>query len=153
MPTQSSASGAAPKEIQQVKSPGAHCAGALPICTAVAGQSRCQSALHRGPGQISGKDPSTLGSSKSVVPSSTKADAILPSMHGPVTIWSCSELFGAESFRLPEFMFTEYKVLPPDQQNVFRDFVQRLDKQHKHVISTESLQQLFASERARTAAN
>jgi len=56
-------------------------------------------------------------------------------------------------FRLPDFMFAEYKALTPDQQKLFREFVQRLDEQHKYVISTESLQQLFASERAKTAAN
>jgi hypothetical protein len=56
-------------------------------------------------------------------------------------------------FRLPDFMFAEYKAFTPDQQKLFREFVQRLDKQHKYVISTESLQQVFASERTKTAAN
>jgi hypothetical protein len=50
-------------------------------------------------------------------------------------------------------MFAEYKAFTPDQQKLFREFVQRLDKQHKYVISTESLQQVFASERTKTAAN
>lgn len=54
-------------------------------------------------------------------------------------------------FRLPEFMFAEYKELPPDQQKLFHEFVQRLDKQRKFVISTESLQQLFAFQQAKTA--
>jgi hypothetical protein len=54
-------------------------------------------------------------------------------------------------FRLPEFMFAEYKELPPDQQKLFHEFVQRLDKQREFVISTESLQQLFAFQQAKTA--
>jgi hypothetical protein len=56
-------------------------------------------------------------------------------------------------FRLPQFMFAEYKTLPPDQQKVFREFVERLDKQGQYAISTESLQQLFASQQADTATN
>jgi hypothetical protein len=48
-------------------------------------------------------------------------------------------------------MFAEYKELPPDQQKLFHEFVQRLDKQRKFVISTESLQQLFAFQQAKTA--
>jgi EAL domain-containing protein (putative c-di-GMP-specific phosphodiesterase class I) len=50
-------------------------------------------------------------------------------------------------------MFAEYKTLPPDQQKVFREFVERLDKQGQYAISTESLQQLFASQQADTATN
>jgi hypothetical protein len=52
-------------------------------------------------------------------------------------------------FSLPDFMFAEYKTLTPDQQKIFRGFVQCFDEQHKYMISTESLQQLFASERAK----
>ncbi len=56
-------------------------------------------------------------------------------------------------FSLPDFMFAEYKTLTPDQQKIFREFVQRLDKQREYVISTESLQQLFVLEQAKGAAN
>jgi len=56
-------------------------------------------------------------------------------------------------FRLPEFMFAEYKALPPDQRDLFRAFLRRLDKQRDYVFSTESLQQLFVSKRAKNAAD
>lgn len=56
-------------------------------------------------------------------------------------------------FRLPEFMFGEYKELSPEQQKVLREFVQYLDKQRERVILTESLQQLFSLQPAESANN
>lgn len=55
-------------------------------------------------------------------------------------------------FRPPEFMYAEYKELPRDQQRLFREFVDWLEKQptERGSLLTESLDQLFASEKENT---
>lgn len=49
-------------------------------------------------------------------------------------------------------MYAEYKELPRDQQRLFREFVDWLEKQptERGSLLTESLDQLFASEKENT---